>query len=244
MKKIAFYVEGVTEQFFINKLLIEIAGKKNIEIELRQFQGTSRGHKKDIYPKTISQPINPKHHALIFDCVGDGGVKPRILEDYQRLFSQGYSEIIGLLDLYPRTDLARFENELINGTIRNGRLITQPLPNNTEIIVAVNEVESWFLSECSHFMCIDISLKSSFITSSVGFNPCIDDMTLRPHPAMDLHTIYQLANQSYMDANGRKRKNTIERTVECLDYEDIYLSLGSKISKLNTLISKIDTFLT
>jgi hypothetical protein len=37
MKKIAFYVEGQTEQFFINKLLIEIAGRKNIEIELKKF---------------------------------------------------------------------------------------------------------------------------------------------------------------------------------------------------------------
>ena len=34
MKKIAFYVEGQTEQFFVKTLLIEIAGYKNIEIEL------------------------------------------------------------------------------------------------------------------------------------------------------------------------------------------------------------------
>ena len=34
MKKIAFFVEGQTEQLFINKLLIEIAGQKNILVEL------------------------------------------------------------------------------------------------------------------------------------------------------------------------------------------------------------------
>ncbi len=49
MKKIAFYVEGLTEQFFINKLLIEIAGQKNIEIELRQFQGARRGYIERIF---------------------------------------------------------------------------------------------------------------------------------------------------------------------------------------------------
>jgi len=244
MKKIAFYVEGLTEQFFINKLLIEIAGQKNIEIELRQFQGANKGYKTDIYPKTTSQPVSPKHHALILDCVGDGGVKPRILEDYKRLFSKGYSEIIGLLDLYPKTDLAKFEKELINGTIKNGRIITQPLPINTDIVVAVNEVESWFLSECTHFTCINNILTNSLIISNMGFDPCTDDMTLRPHPAMDLHTIYQLANQSYMNSNGKKRKNRIERTVECLDYTDIYITLRYKITKLNQLISKIDRFLT
>jgi len=191
-----------------------------------------------------SYQFNPKHHALILDCVGDGGVKPRILEDYQRLFSKGYSEIIGLLDLYPKTDLAKFENELINGTIKNGRTITQPLPINTDIVVAVNEVESWFLSECTHFICIDKKLTISLITSNAGFDPCTDDMTLRSHPAMDLHTIYQFANQSYMNSKGKKRKNRVERTVECLDYTDIYIKLRDRITKLNQLISKIDRFLT
>lgn len=244
MKKIAFYVEGLTEQFFINKLLIEIAGQKNIEIELRQFQGARKGYKTDIYPMTTSQPVNPQHHALILDCVGDGGVKPRMLEDYQRLFSSGYSEIIGLLDLYPGTDLAKFENELINGTIRKGRTITQPLPINTEIIVAVNEVESWFLSECTHFTCIDNVLTNLLIISNMSFNPCTDDMTLRSHPANDLHAIYQLVCKSYMDSQGKKRKRMIERTVECLDYTNIYTTLRYKITKLNQLISKIDDFLT
>lgn len=243
MKKIAFYVEGQTEQIFINKLLIEIAGQKNIYIELQQFQGVGKP-KKNIYPKTTSHSVSPKHHALIFDCGGDGGVKPRILEDYQRLFSQGYSEIIGLLDLYPRTDLTKFENQLINGTIKGGRIITLPLPNNTNIVIAVNEVEAWFLAECNHFECIDSSLKNSFITSNVGFDPCTDDMTLLAHPAMELHKIYQLANKAYMDKNGNKRKNRIERTVECLDYESIYINVRNRITKLNELISKIDNFLT
>ena len=241
MKKIAFYVEGQTEQFFINKLLIEIAGQKNIEIELQQFQGIGRKAKSDIYPKTTSNAINPNHHALIFDCMGDGGVKPRILDDYQRLFSQGYSEVIGLLDLYPKenSDLNKFENELLNGRIsKNGRVVTQPLPTNTKIVVAVKEVESWFLAECTHFQEIDNNLTISHIESNLGFNPCVDDMTQRFHPADDLKKIYQLVGKTY-----NKSENNVQRTVECLDYANIYLNLPAKITKLNELISKIDAFL-
>ena len=78
MKKIAFYVEGQTEQFFINKLLIEIAGQKNIEIALQQFQGVGKPTK-SIYPKTTAKPQNPQHFALIFDCMGDGGVNYKML---------------------------------------------------------------------------------------------------------------------------------------------------------------------
>lgn len=107
-------------------------------------------------------------------------------------------------------------------------------------MVAVNEIESWFLSECNHFTCVDPILTNSFIVSRVGFDPCIDDMTLRSHPAQDLHDIYQLANKAYIN----KTKNRVERTIECLDYANIYIKLRSKITKLNELISKIDTFLT
>lgn len=244
MKKIAFYVEGQTEQFFINKLLIEIAGYKNIEIELEQFQGSKKGQNKSIYPKTSSQSVNPKHYALIVDCVGDQSVKSRIMEEYQSLLAQGYTEIVGLLDLYPRPNLAKFENELIHGTVKRGRQVTLPLPLNTSIIVAVNEVEAWFLSECTHFACIDQHLTNSFIISKVGFDPCTDDMTLRFHPAQDLHDIYQLANKAYMDSKGNKPRNRVERTVECLDYANIYINLTNKITKLRELISKIDAFLT
>jgi hypothetical protein len=243
MKKIAFYVEGKTEQFFVNKLLIEIAGRKNIQIELQQFQGIGRP-KRAIHPRSSSQPSEHNHFALILDCVGDGGVKPRILEDAANLFSQGYSEVIGLLDLYPLTDLTRFQDNLQNGSQRNGKVLSPALPSNTDIIIAVHEIESWFLEECSHFECIDTSLTNETIVREMGFNPCSDDMTQRLHPAQDLHNIYRLANKVYIDSKGQKKKNRIERTVECLDYSNIYLNLRNEVAKLGDLINKIDNFLT
>jgi len=244
MKKIAFFVEGQTEQLFMNKLLIEIAGQKNISVELEQFQGYGKKPTKIIYPITTSSSVSPQHYALIHDCRSDSSVKSRIIENYRTLFLQGHTQIIGLLDFYPQnlcpeTNLTQFENELINGTVKRNRQRTPPLPGNTAIVVAVNEIESWFLSECNHFTCVDPILTNSFIVSRVGFDPCIDDMTLRSHPAQDLHDIYQLANKAY-----NKKKKNVERTIECLDYANIYIKLKSKITKLNELISKIDTFLT
>jgi hypothetical protein len=78
----------------------------------------------------------------------------------------------------------------------------------------------------------------------MGFNPCSDDMTQRLHPAQDLHNIYRLANKVYIDSKGQKKKNRIERTVECLDYSNIYLNLRNEVAKLGDLINKIDNFLT
>lgn len=248
MKKIAFYVEGQAEQFFINKLLIEIAGQKNIEIELQQFQGSGKPTK-SIYPKTTAQPQNPQHFALIFDCRGDGGVKPRILQDAVSLFNQGYSEVVGLIDFYSppnRTtftlaDLVKFENELANGTLRNRHRITQALPDNTSIVIAVREIEDWFLAECNHYTCIDTALiLDATQIANLGFDPCADDLTLRNTTAADdLKSIYQLVGKTY-----NKTKDKMERTVECLDYANLYIEISCKIAKLNELISKIDNFLT
>jgi len=240
MKKIAFYVEGQSELFFINKLLIEIAGQKNIELELQQFQGFGQP-RKTIYPKTTAQPRNPQHFALVFDCMGDGGVKTRILQDAISLFNQGHSEVIGIRDLYPLTDLFKLENELINGTVRNNRRITLPLPNNTSMIVAVREIEDWFLAEQHHYSCIDAALLlDAAQIASLGFNPAIDDLTVRSSSAADdLKAVYRLVSKTY-----NKSKNTVERTVECLDYANLYINVRHRISKLNELIIKIDNFLT
>jgi hypothetical protein len=248
MKKIAFYVEGQTEQFFVNKLLIEIAGQKNIEIVLQQFQGRGRPTK-SIYPKTAAQPQNPQHLALIFDCMGDGGVKPRILQDALSLFNQGYREIVGLLDFYSppnRTtftlaDLTKFEHELSSGTIRNGRRVTQPLPSNTGIVVAVREIEDWFLAECNHYPCINPALVlDPAQIASLGFDPRIDDLTLRhTTAAKDLEEVYRLVGETYS-----KAKDKVERTVECLDFTNLYIEVRHRIAKFNELIDKIDNFLT
>ena len=73
----------------------------------------------------------------------------------------------------------------------------------------------------------------------MNFNPCVDDMTLLVQPSVTLKDIYQLANKTY-----RKDKIIVEKTVECLDYANIYINQRNRIVKLDELITKIDTFLT
>lgn len=238
MKKIAFYVEGRTEQLFISKLLKEIAGRARIAIELQSLD--REGNTKEIHPKTYLH--RPNYYALIFNCKGDGGVKPRILQDYERLINEGYTEVIGIRDLHPIPikELNKLRNDLKNGVLKNGRQVTQPLPTHAEIIVAVCEIEAWFLSESKHFECIHNNLTNSFIVSSLGFDPRTEDMRLRPNPAKDLHDIYQLAGKAYLSRSGYKRY--MENTIECLDYEEIYMRLPKKIKELKDLISKIDHY--
>lgn len=238
MKRIAFFVEGQTEQLFINKLLTEIANQNCLKIELFQLRGGASVPKRQIpIPQSVSyiEPSEPTHEIWIFDCGNDEKVKPDILENIHNLAASGFSEIIGIRDLFPSTisDLRRLEQVL---KLIPPNLVPLPIPYT--IIITVHEIEAWFLAECTHFQKIDNNLTISHITSNLGFNPCVDDMTQRFHPADDLKKIYQLVGKTY-----NKKKEIAERSVKCLDYANIYLNLPAKITKLNELISKIDAFL-
>jgi hypothetical protein len=130
----------------------------------------------------------------------------------------------------PITDLAKMEAGLAHG-----------IPANTSIVIAVHEIEAWFLADHAHFTCIDSALTLAFIQSKrfdLGFDPYIDDPIHRSQPSADLHAIYQLVGKSYT-----KKKRQVEKTVECLDFAQIYVNLAPNIAKLGEFISKIDRFL-
>ena len=242
MKKIAFYVEGQTEMLFMEKLIIEIAGQKNIQIEFQQFQGKKKPIKYISIKTTISTQ-NPQYYILIYDCMGDGSVKSRMLEDANSLFLQNYTEIIGLIDLFPNfslADLAKLEKYIIGGIQENGKT-TPSLPAKTSIVIAVREIEDWFLAECNHYFHIDNLLNDILIsTSELKFNPWTDDLTIRKGSASkDLNAVYKLVGKDY-----NKHLETTSKTINCLDYANLYLNIRAKIPKLDELITKIDTFLT
>jgi len=240
MKKIAFFVEGQTEQFFLNKLLIEIAGANNVRVLLKKFKGKGKPTE-DIMPKSFSQGApQVRHTVLIYDCAGDESVKTRILEEAQNLFDNGYTQIIGLRDLYPLPDYSKLMNRLAHGLVVGGKRIEEALPANTSILIAIREIEDWFLAECRHYTCIDPSLVlDATQIASLGFNPHTDNLTLRTTSAAeDIKTVYRLAGKTYS-----KAKNKVERTVECLDYANLYMEIRQKIPKLNELIVRIDNFL-
>ena len=236
MKKIAFFVEGQTEQLFVNRLLCEIAGQRNISVSLKQLRGGKTIPAQEILINQVQfyrEPLNPLCEALIYDCGSDDKVKSDILENIESLSVIGFSEIVGIRDLFPLTDLERLKRGL--------KFIppqSLPLSIPFEIIVAVNEIECWFLAEYTHFAGIHKKITTSRILNSFGFNPCEDDMRVRPNPANDLNMIYQLEGRGY-----GKKKNQVERTVNYLDYSELYLNIRHKIPELEELIQKIDSFL-
>lgn len=228
MKKVAFFVEGATEMIFLEKLLNEILTKNKFTVEKREMRG---GGKQIVSINTIKTgeiTEATECYILITDCGSDSTVKSYILEQRTSLSNSGYTVLIGLLDLYPREkkDFYKFEQGLKYQLGRN------PVP--VEFVISIMEIEAWFIAEKTHFQRIHNKLTASFIYRSLGLDLVTTVSEDIPNPAAALNEIYKLVGFSY----GKKAKQ-VQRTVNKLDYADLYLTLPNSIKSLESLIDKI-----
>ncbi|SHF70982.1 DUF4276 family protein [Dysgonomonas macrotermitis] len=232
MKKIAFFVEGQTEQIFVNRLVKEIIGSSNVTVIQKKISGGTNAPKRE-FVRSYSISRKPTFTALIYDCGSDNRVKSEILDNIKSLRESGYNCIVGLRDLYPLPidELPRLEKGLkfLPYSLRE-------LNNPFDIVIAVREVETWFLAETSHFMKIDKRLTGRFIERHLGFDPYNIDPVSREHPSEDLNRIYKLVGKSYT-----KKHWQVEKLVSRLDFNKIRRDLRPKIPALNTLITTIES---
>ncbi len=230
MNKVAIFVEGQTEQIFVEKLLIEIADKKNVHITKCELTGPKHRRKRLYFSHVDNRK---KYFAHLVDCHGDSTVKSDIRENYDGLVKAGYSSIIGIRDVYPSVERAQIPD------LRRGLgLYVKTKPVAPVFILSVMEIEAWFLAEYTHFKKINARLTIDRIKNELNFDPSTDDMELRDWPANDLHNIYALEGMAY-----RKKEAQATRTAEVLDYAEIYLSLSSKLKPIEELISEVDRFM-
>lgn len=228
MKKVAIFVEGYTEFYFVERLVEEVAGWGQVRIHLaRQHGGMLNIIKTTGAPEEVAILT-----IMLVNCCGDGSVKSFILERKSRLIQQGYTYVLGLQDLYPKTleNLEKFKRGISTG-------LDDP-DIKIEICIAVAEVESWFLNEASHFVKMSQLLTGDFIKSSVGFHPVDDcaETTVR-HPARMLHDIYVLVGEQY-----KKREDEVKRLVELLDYGELYETVRAKSESLDYFFNRVDSF--
>lgn len=223
-KKIAVFVEGQTERIFTMRLIVELVGEKKVVI---QHANQNKGV---ISFTPVDLEITEEAHAflLLIDCKSQEQVKTQILDQYEKLKGAGYSVIIGLRDIYPKS---HNEIELVkSGTIRG-------LPNTNppiEFHFSILEVEAWFIEEKSHFYRIDSRITPDLIIDN-GFdynNITAADLT---HPAETLKAIYRAAGTWYS-----KSKDKIERTVSALCFEEIYTNTRLRAPSLDRFIHSLE----
>lgn len=222
-KKFAVFVEGLTEQEFTIRLLTELAGRHGITFELhRQHQGS-------LSFSELRSHETPVIHVLVANCCNDGQVKSQIKDRYQSLKLAGYSLIIGLRDIYPfcHDDIAKLEENLLVGLPCDDDL---PI----HIHLAVMEIEAWFLEEVKHFSRIDKNISIDELIAS-GFDHTKIRAYELPHPAETLSKIYQSVGKGYS-----KNKRQVQRTIDALDYEELYVNTCQKAPSLASFIASLE----
>jgi hypothetical protein len=231
LKKVAFFVEGFTEQLFIENLLLEVFGNKKIAIEIKSISGGSRTPIKITSIATPSAQPGVGYYILIYNCGGENSIRSYISDQRKSLIKSGYSKIIGIRDVYPNFTHAEIP------LLRYGlyfKLPQKAIP--IVFVLGIMEIEAWFVAEETHYQRIDRALTVEFITKNYLFNPSTYNSELLNNPAIDLHNIYCLAGRSYK----KKKKAQIRRTITNLDYLNVYFNVKDRIPSLNLLIAEID----
>ncbi len=226
-------MEGLTEQLFIEKLLSEILGKKNLSIVKKKMRG---GSKVSINITEIGSPQineNADYYFLIIDCGGETTVASYIKDQRVSLLEKGYNGIFGLLDVRPnwqRNDIEKLKKFLYYGL---------PQKNiETKFLLSIMEIEAWFLAEENHYKKINSRLTSDFLLQNYSFNPKTENTENTENfdePATLLSEIYLSAGIKY-----NKNKKSISKTVNSLDYSNLYLEVKNRIPSLNELIESIE----
>ena len=232
MKKLAVFVEGLTEQLFVTRFVTAIAGKHAVAIQQSRVTGNrNKGQWRRVWAS--AQGDGQKYFVLIVDCSSDSRVKSEIRDHYDSLVSAGYSAIIGIRDVFPEFAYAELPR------LRAGleyRMKTKPI--RVTFALGVMEIETWFICEHTHFTRLDARLAPEYISSKLDFDPSRDDIQQRQTPAVDLDAAYRLVGLRY-----KKDRQCLQRTLDLLDYVSLYLSVVERVPDFKALVQALDVFL-
>lgn len=232
MKRLAVFVEGATDQAFMERLIAEVVGHNQVVIEVTNSfsSGVSASITTSMY---TAQQVNRRFYVLIFNCGNDERVVGAINERYARLVETGYDLIIGMRDVIPLAIeevgrlRAALQQKLVHGSLR------------VELVLAIMELEAWFLGEVTHFTKIDDRLTTQFILRERGIDLATIDVEAILRPARELDRIYRLVGRRYRKGQYRSRQ-----TLGKIDFDEIYVNVADRAPALRELCEQLDEFAT
>lgn len=227
MKKLAIFVEGNTELLFIEKLIFEIAGFHRVSVQRQVLHG---GAIQELYATGVGQ-TDAEFQVLITNCECDGKVKPAILERISSLHEKGYEKILGVRDVFP---VSRDDLEKLRQGVQSG-LDKLPVPSN--IVLAVMEIETWFIAEWTHFSKVNPLLTPAAIKTKHGIDLQGVSAEVIDRPARLLAEIYEVVGQEY-----KKKAKDAYAVVSRLDYTHLYMNVRETHPSLDELMTHLDSF--
>ena len=230
MTKIAFFVEGKTERIFIENFLDSYYTHPFFNVESYEL----KGQRATIVTKSNYEDDTVNYQFLIFDVGGDGRVASAIYERHNHLINQiGFSHIFGIRDLFPYSIEQLDSIETIFNKIYNN----DPILQKISLVVAIMEIEAWFLADFRFFEKVNPGLTSTTINESLNINIEEDDIEAYKHPAKIIDKIYQIVGRHY-----RKRESDSYSICSHIDFDDLCLNQNkrSRIPSFDLFIQKLD----
>jgi hypothetical protein len=228
MNKLAVFVEGNTELVFVTQLLLELAGHSGVTITRQRLHG-------DAIRELRGRGAPPDEAAimvLVVDCSTDGRVRSAILDRKVELARAGYNRVIGLRDVFPtpRANIAELSHRLQQGLDAIG------VP--ARIVLAVMEIEAWFLAEHTHFVKLHPDLTPQKIFEVTGFDTVNDDPQSVDHPAALIEKIYAAVGLRY-----RKSNDDAHRIVANLDFDSLCVAVRERVPSLHSFLEELENFI-
>ncbi len=232
MRKLAIFVEGLTEQILVRKLMHTVLDRHRIAVQAVKITGGHNVRMSFTVMRAAQVDSRTDYYVLIYDCGGETNVKSYMLARREKLISSGYSMVMGLRDVYPN-----FDREEVPRLLKG---LNYRLPQKhaaTHIYLAVMETEAWFLGEYRHLTKVSRLLTPAYVQKHFGFNPRTGNMEERDHPSDDMKRIYQAAGHDYT-----KKRDRLNAVIGKLDFQYFTHDLAEKMPSLGSFINGLERF--
>ena len=232
MRKLAIFVEGLTEQILVRQLLQAVLDQNRIAIQTVKITGGHNVRMSFTVMRAAHVERRTEYYIMVYDCGGETNVKGYLMAHRDKLVSSGYTMIMGLRDVYPN-----FQNEEVPKLLKG---LNYRLPQKraaTQIYLAVMETEAWFLGEYRHLKKVSGKLTPEYIEKRLGFNPRTENMEERESPSVDMKAAYQLVGHDYT-----KKRDRLNAVVRKLDFNHFTHALADKMTSLGTFVDGLEEF--
>lgn len=224
MRKIAFFVEGNTEFAFLRLFLRFFLDINHIEIS------NDKKHKNVIIVEAHSK--NTNYYISINNCGADNRIVSELRDAEARLLAEGFENAVLLRDAHPTK---KSKVPLLEQGIKKE---IKKLKIPTTLILAIMEIEAWFLAEYTHMAKIDRQLTPEFIKKYRGYDLRHYNVEKIEKPSDELKDIYKLVKRGY-----NKSPQSINKVIKNLDFKLLTSELSKKYKSIHTLIAIINSYI-
>jgi len=232
MRKLAIFVEGLTEQILVRHMLQAVLDRNKIAIQAVKITGGHNVRMSFTVMRAAHVNNLTDYYVLVYDCGGETNVKGYLMMHREKLVSNGYQMILGLRDVYPNFERGDVDK------LRRGLNFQIPQKGvRTKIHLAIMETEAWFLGEYRHLRKVSRKLTPEFVEKRLGFNPRTQNMEERQRPAEDMKAVYQLVGHDYT-----KKRDRLNAVISKLDFQYFTHGLTERMPSLERFVTELEHF--